>query len=262
MGRIEQKLSQLKSEKKKALVFFLTAGFPKLDSTVAIASALEQGGADMLEIGMPFSDPLADGPAIQQSSAVAIKNGVTLALVLDTVRSIRLRSSIPLILMGYLNPILRFGEKEFFSEAGRAGADGIILPELPYEETDRYKAQIAASGLSQILLVTPTTSQGRIRNIDVASSGFLYCVSTTGVTGSHHRSDIPRYLDTVRTNATKNPLLVGFGISTPADAASIASSSDGVIIGSSLIRQVSRGATNTELAVWVREFRMAIDRHT
>lgn len=259
MGRIEEQLSSLKSKKKKALVFFLTAGFPKLGSTVEIAAALERGGADILEIGMPFSDPLADGPAIQESSNIAIKNGVTLQSILDTVRAIRAESDIPLVLMGYLNPILRFGENDFFPMAAKAGVDGIILPELPFEETSRFKSLIDAGGLSHILLVTPTTAPDRIRNIDAASGGFLYCVSTTGVTGSVHRSNIGDYLKVVRTNAPKNPLLVGFGISTPDDAAAIAQSADGIIIGSALIRQISRGANPSELAEWVRGFRTAVD---
>ena len=259
MGRIEQTLSSLRSKEKKALVFFLTAGFPQLESTEEIALALERGGADIIEIGMPFSDPLADGPAIQKSSDVAIKNGVTLQSVLDTVRVIRRKSAIPLILMGYLNPILRFGEKEFFPRAADAGVDGIILPELPFEETSRFKSLIEGSGLSQILLVTPTASAERIRNIDSASCGFLYCVSTTGVTGSEHRSDIANYLEVVRKNARKNPLLVGFGISNPLDAGSAAKYSDGVIIGSALIRRISSPATPNEISEWVQGFRRAID---
>jgi tryptophan synthase alpha chain len=259
VGRIEDKLSSLKRNKKKALVFFLTAGFPKLDSTEGIVHALERGGADILEIGMPFSDPLADGPAIQESSNIAIKNGVTLQSVLETARAIRAKSEIPLVLMGYLNPILRFGEKEFFAKAAEAGVDGIILPELPFEETSRFKALIDGSGLSQILLVTPTTSPERIRNIDAASNGFLYCVSTTGVTGSEHGTNIAKYLDVVRKNASKNPLLVGFGISTPLDAASIARSADGIIIGSALIKRISSGATPEDLTEWVQGFRRAID---
>jgi tryptophan synthase alpha chain len=259
VGRIEDRLSSLKQEKKKAIVFFLTAGYPKLDSTGEIALALERGGADILEIGMPFSDPLADGPAIQESSNVAIKNGVTLLSILDTVRAIRAKSNIPLVLMGYLNPILRFGEKDFFTGAAQAGVDGIILPELPYEETSRFKSLIEESDLSQILLVTPTTSPERIRNIDAASNGFLYCVSTTGVTGSGHGSNIGQYLDAVRKYATKNPLLVGFGISTHQDAASISKSADGIIIGSALIKKISSGATSEELTKWVRGFRRAVD---
>jgi tryptophan synthase alpha chain len=259
VGRIENKLSGLQKEKKKALVFFLTAGFPKHDSTEVLATALEQGGADMLEIGMPFSDPLADGPAIQESSSVAIKNGVTLQTVLDTVRAIRKKSGIPLVLMGYLNPILRFGEAKFFAKAADAGVDGIILPELPFEETDRFKSLIDGNGLSQILLVTPTTSPERIRNIDAASRGFLYCVSTTGVTGSGRRSNIKSYLATLRQHAQRNPLLVGFGISTPQDAASIATSADGVIIGSALIRRIAGAGNSDNLTTWTQEFRTSLD---
>ena len=259
MGRIENKLATLKKENKKALVFFLTAGFPTLESTVGLATALEQGGADIIEIGMPFSDPLADGPVIQESSAVAIKNGATLSFVLDTVRAIRSRSAIPLVLMGYLNPILRFGEKKFFQEANKSGADGIILPEVPLDEVDRYKSTVKDSGLSQIMLVTPTTTEDRIRRIDAASEGFLYCVSTTGVTGSQHQQSIGPYLEAVRRNAHKNPLLVGFGISTPDDATSAAKNADGVIIGSALVKEIKGGKASSELTEWVDGFRSALD---
>jgi tryptophan synthase alpha chain len=258
VGRIEQKLADLRKGKKKALVFFLTAGFPEQDSTEGIAAALEQGGADILEIGMPFSDPLADGPVIQHSSAVALNNGVTLDCIFKSVAAIRSRSSIPLVLMGYLNPIMEYGPEKFFSQARASGADGIILPELPLEEVHRFKNLVESNRLSQILLVTPTTPPDRIRQIDSASSGFLYCVSTTGVTGSGHRSNIRAYLDIVRRNATKNPLLVGFGISTPEDASGIAESADGVIVGSALLRLLGQKCSPADLAKWVRDFRESL----
>ncbi len=258
MGRIEQKLAELKLAKKKALVFFVTAGFPDIDSTPEIAEALESGGADVLEIGMPFSDPLADGPVIQQSSAVAIRNGVTLETIFNTMQSIRKRSSIPLVLMGYLNPIVEYGPEKFFARAEQCGVDGIILPELPLEEVGRFAKIITSHGISQILLVTPTTTPERIRRIDAASSGFLYCVSTTGVTGSGPKNDVSGYLEIVRHNATKNPLLVGFGISTPEDAKTIARAADGVIIGSALLRKLADHIGRDELVRWVGSFRTSL----
>ena len=258
MGRIEKRLSLLKKEKKKALVFFVTAGFPEFTATENIAAALEEGGADILELGMPFSDPLADGPVIQHSSAVALRNGVTLDTIFRTATAIRSHSQIPLVLMGYLSPILEYGANKFFTTASRSGIDGIILPEIPLEETDRFNSTIAQNNLSQILLVTPTTSAERIRKIDALSRGFLYCVSTTGVTGNNHRSDPNIYLQRVRENAPMNPLLVGFGISTPEDAAAITKASDGVIIGSALIRKLDRRSSPAELTRWVREFRNAM----
>ena len=259
MGRIEEKLTALKNRKKKALVFFLTAGFPNADSTPHIVAALESGGADMVEIGMPFSDPLADGPIIQRSSATALKNGTTLDTTLDSVCRIRSHSSVPLVLMGYLNPIVEYGPDKFFQRAHEAGVDGIILPELPLEEVHRFSNIVATNHLSQILLVTPTTASERIRRIDSASSGFLYCVSTTGVTGSGHGTNVGAYVGHVRNHASKNPLLVGFGISTPEDAATIAQYSDGVIIGSALIRQLDRDRSMDELTGWVGTYRRAID---
>lgn len=258
MGRIEQKLAALKRDKKKALVFFITAGFPQRDSTPTIAATLEAGGADMLEIGMPFSDPLADGPVIQHSSSVALQNGVTLDSIFEMVVTIRSSSSIPLVLMGYLNPIMEYGAERFFQKAAESGVDGIILPELPLEEVKRFNATIAATGLSQILLVTPTTSPERIREIDSASRGFLYCVSTTGVTGSKHRLDIKEYLEHVRQFAPTNPLLVGFGISTPEDAATISAAANGVIIGSALIRRLEEPSPEGDLTDWAKAFRTAL----
>lgn len=259
MGRIEQKLAALKRAKKKALVFFLTAGFPERNSTESIAESLEQGGADILEIGMPFSDPLADGPVIQHSSSVALKNGITLDAIFAIIDAIRSKSTIPLVLMGYLNPIMEYGPEKFFTKAAKIGVDGIILPELPLEEAGRFKKTVDANGLSQILLVTPTTSAERIRNIDAASNGFLYCVSMTGVTGSDRRTDIQSYLTTVRHHASRNPLLVGFGISAPQDASAVAANVDGVIIGSALIRKISGSAAPGQLRAWTQEFRTALD---
>jgi tryptophan synthase alpha chain len=259
VGRIEDTLARLKQERKKALVFFVTAGFPERDATVGIAASLEQGGANMIELGMPFSDPLADGPVIQHSSEVALHNGVTLETIFETVRQIRSGSAIPLILMGYLNPIMGFGIDKFFTKAAESGVDGIILPEVPLEEIQRFSEQIASRRLSQILLVTPTTSADRIRRIDAASNGFLYCVSTAGVTGTDRKTDIKTYLDRVRQHTSKNPLLVGFGISSPDDAASVAKASDGVIIGSSLIRQLEKRPSATALRDWTRGFRSAVD---
>ena len=260
MGRIENKLTELRQRSRKTLVFFVTAGYPKLDSTPAIAGALEEGGADMLEIGMPFSDPLADGPVIQHSSMIAIQNGVTLETIFEAVRCIRSRSSIPLILMGYLNPIMGFGVDKFFNEAANAGVDGIILPELPLEETHRFKENFQANALSQILLVTPTTSEDRIARIDAAACGFLYCVSTAGVTGTSRTTDIKSYLQRIRKNASKNSLLVGFGISAPDDAAAVATVSDGVIIGSALIRQIEKTSDTAALRSWANTFRTSLDK--
>jgi len=258
MNRIEWKLQALRSRGEKALGLFVTGGYPGRGQTPGIAQALEAGGADLLEIGMPFSDPLADGPAIQESSARSLANGTTIATILDDVRSIRSRSDIPIILMGYCTPLLAYGEKRFFSDARQAGVDGVILPEVPLEEYDRFAGPMQAHGLAGILLVTPLSSATRIEAIDARSTGFLYCVSGTGVTGSRMDRAPATYFTQLRRHVSRNPLLVGFGIATPDDARNSASAADGVIVGSALIRFLSGSPGSGAMADWVREFKNAI----
>jgi tryptophan synthase alpha chain len=258
MNRITEKLQALSARKEKALACFLTAGFPTIDATMPLVSEIEKGGADIIEIGMPFSDPLAEGPVIQNSSYIALEQGVTLDKILSYVKAIRQSSEIPLVLMGYLNPILTYGAEKFFNAAARAGVDGVILPELPYEESKRYKSIFENSGLANIILVTPTTSLNRIALIDRASEGFLYCVSTTGVTGSAGRSTSISYISNVKKSTKKNPVLVGFGIKTPADARRIARHADGVIVGSALVQRIARGDSPQEIGKWVSQMKEEI----
>ena len=253
--RIDSKLNNVKARGEKALALFLTAGFPELHSTVGLVLELEKAGADIIELGMPFSDPLADGPIIQQSSAVALKNGVSLLSILSDVIRIRKESDIPIVLMGYLNPILRYGAERFFREAKDVGIDGVILPEVPLEETGQFRGFLTSSGLSNILLVAPTSSDERVRMIDAASSGFLYCVSTTGVTGTHGKAPLSSYIRRVKANASKNPVLVGFGISTSKEAGIIARACDGIIVGSALMKRIMRGTQDTRFRAWVAEFK-------
>jgi tryptophan synthase alpha chain len=257
-NRLTVKLTQLRERNEKALVLFLTAGYPKLDSTVPLVLELAQAGADIIELGMPFSDPLADGPVIQASSQQAIKNGITLELILGQVKEIRKHTNIPLVLMGYLNPILHYGEEKFFSDAAKVGVDGIILPEVPLEESDRFLSLTRKHHLADILLVSPATNDERIREIDKVSSGFLYCVSTTGVTGNSSIGDIKSYVKRVKYNAKKNPVLVGFGIKTPAGAKRIACYANGVIIGSALIQKITQAGAATEIGDWVRQLKNAM----
>jgi len=258
VNRIVESLKLLAGKNEKALALFLTAGYPGLEETVPLVLALERAGADLIEIGMPFSDPIADGPIIQMSSTIALRNGVTLGTVLDIVRRIRASSEIPVALMGYMNPIMRFGTSVFFREAGRAGVDGVILPELPLEESPRVGAEVKASGLSHIHLVTPTSPPERIRAIDAASTGFLYCVSTTGVTGSVAGGASAEYLSRVKSLASLNPVLVGFGIRTPEDAAKYAAATDGVIVGSALLERISKGESKGALCAWVKSLKAAL----
>lgn len=258
MNRITQKMKELRSLEKKALALFLTAGYPRIDATVGLALELEEAGADIIEIGMPFSDPIADGPVIQRSSAVALGNGVTLEVILDMIRRFRGSSSIPMVLMGYMNPILRFGDERFFREAARAGADGIILPELPLEESPRVHEKVLAAGLAHIHLVTPTSPTNRIRMIDGITSGFLYCVSTTGVTGGTGPAASDEYLRRVTSAAVTNPVMVGFGVRTPGDAARYASAADGVIVGSALLERLQNGEPLERTKDWVRKLKSAM----
>jgi tryptophan synthase alpha chain len=258
MGRIEEGLATLRSRNEKALTLFITGGYPQLHSAVNLVRVLEQGGADMVEIGMPFSDPLADGPVIQESSSVALANGTRLQSILEDVAAIRSYSQIPIVLMGYMNPIMSFGAKEFFSAAAQRGADGIILPELPLEEAGRFSEECQKAGLSQILLVTPTSTPERIRAIDEASRGFVYCVATTGVTGSAGKDPAREYVGNVRRLVQRNPLLVGFGISSPERACELSRDADGVIIGSALIRKIAQSVDEDGLRSWVQGYKKAL----
>jgi tryptophan synthase alpha chain len=259
-NRLSKKLTELRGRNQRALAFFYTAGYPLLDSTASIGCTLADGGADILELGMPFSDPLADGPVIQRSSEAALRNGMSLKRLLGQVRELRRDLETPIVLMGYMNPILRYGPQAFFADAAAAGVDGLILPELPLEEAERYSSGIREAGLSQILLATPTTPQGRLSEIDALASGFVYCVSMTGVTGGQVAGDPGVYLRRVKTAVTLNPVLVGFGISTPEQASAIAAAADGVIIGSALIRRLEAPEASSSLESWVRGFREALDR--
>ena len=206
-NRIAETLAALQSKNEKALVLFLTAGYPALDSAVTLVPELANAGADIIEIGMPYSDPLADGPVIQASSHQAIQNGIMLEKILAQVKEIRKHTSVPIILMGYITPILNYGAEKFFTDAAQAGADGVILPEVPLEESGKYIALTTKNNLADILLVSPTTSDKRIRELDNVSTGFLYCVSTTGVTGKTSAGDIHSYVQRVKRNAKKNAVL-------------------------------------------------------
>jgi tryptophan synthase alpha chain len=259
MNALAELLSSHRTHRKKALALFLTAGYPLPDSTPGLVLPLVRAGADIIEIGIPFSDPLADGPVIQKSSAAAIANGVTIRSILQDVRTIRKSTPVPLVLMGYVNPILSYGAGRFFRDAADSGVNGVILPELTLEESGRFRNELASCGLSQILLVAPTTPSDRVRAIDEASTGFLYCVSTTGVTGSAGKGTPDEFLARVRVHATRNPLLIGFGISSAEDARHAASLGDGVIIGSALIRRIEGGGDADSLSAWVRSIRGALE---
>lgn len=228
-----------KKKKKNILSVFYTAGFPALESTVPIAKYLEEAGADIIEIGIPFSDPVADGPTIQQSNKVALDNGMNLHLILDQVRAIRKdKRTIPIILMGYLNPVMQYGIRKFLKDAAEAGVDGLILPDMPlYEYEEEYRKLFEAENLCNTFLISPTTSDDRIRKIDQATDGFVYAVSASSITGArgNFQDAQLQYFDRLRKMNLQNPWLIGFGISNH-DAFSAASQyAAGAIVGSAFI---------------------------
>ena len=227
----------------KKLVPFFTAGFPCLENTIPLVLAAEKAGAHMVEIGMPFSDPLADGPVIQQTSQAALANGVTVAWILETVAQIRERSQVPIVLMGYINPLLNMGLEVFLAQAREAGVDGLIIPDLPPEEGASFFEQARSIGLSTIYLVAPNTPGDRIQRLGQEAEDLLYAVSILGVTGSTlaGREKLDRYLDRVR-DMSKVPFVVGFGISTPDDVRRAAIKADGVVVGSALLARLQKAA--------------------
>ena len=239
MGRIEERFKALKNEGRKAFIAYLAAGDPDLETTVKLIPALEVAGVDILEIGVPFSDPTADGPVIQAASQRALKKGVTLEKILAMIAGLRRVSEIPIVLFGYYNPILNYGPERFAADAAAAGVDGILVVDLPPEESEELKRYADPEGLAVITLIAPTTDPRRARKILQGAAGFVYYISVTGVTGTAvpRPDDVQRDLKQLK-KMTRLPVAVGFGISTPAQAATIAPLADGVIIGSALVRLI------------------------
>ncbi|MGO3182616.1 MAG: tryptophan synthase subunit alpha [Aequorivita sp.] len=238
MNRIKNKLS----ENKKLLSIYFTAGYPKLDDTVEILQQLEQNGVDMVEIGLPFSDPLADGPTIQASSQTALKNGMTTDFLFEQLKNVRKTVSIPLIIMGYFNPILQFGVEEFCEKCKEVGIDGLILPDLPLAEYQEHYAEIFKKyDLINVFLITPQTSEVRIHQIGAASEGFIYMVSSASVTGSADgfREEQEEYFQRIASMKLNNPLIVGFGIQDSRTFKQATSHTNGAIIGSAFIKMLS-----------------------
>lgn len=247
MNRIQHVFNDRKADD-KLMSLFITAGYPDLESTVDLILGFEENGADMIELGMPFSDPLADGPTIQYSSDVAIKNGITMDKIFEMVKEVRKQSEIPIILMGYMNPALRFGVDKFTQKAREAGVDGLIIPDIPLEENGIIKEHAEKNDLDIIHLVAPNTSDERMKRADENSQGFVYCVSVTGVTGARDGEEVSksveRFIERVRANITRNSVMVGFGIKTHEDAQNIASNADGFIVGSALIDTIKKHYPN------------------
>jgi tryptophan synthase alpha chain len=242
-----------KHKSSRILNVYCTAGFPHADSTLPVMKALQDAGADIIELGMPYSDPLADGPVIQQSSGIALQNGMTIAKLFADLKEFRRDISIPVILMGYLNPVLQYGFERFCREAEAAGVDGLILPDLPeYEYETIYGPMMKAHGLDMIFLVTPETSEERVRRLDELSSGFLYAVSSSSTTGSGKKMDsVEEYLMRLKGYGLQNPVLVGFGIRDRETFDTACRHANGAIIGTAYIQQLEH---SDEVEMATRDF--------
>jgi tryptophan synthase alpha chain len=237
MGRIAARLAQRKKEGRPAFIAFLTAGDPSLDRTVAAALELEAAGVDVLELGVPFSDPLADGPVIQRSSERALARGVTLSRVIETVLRIREKSELPLVLFSYLNPLLQRGTERVLGDAARAGVDGVLVTDLPPEEAGEWIPAARAAGIDTIFLASPTSPDERLRRVAEASRGFVYAISRTGVTGERQAlsGDARPLVERLRT-LSDVPVALGFGISTPEQVKQASAAADAGVVGSALVR--------------------------
>lgn len=244
MTNISEYIQSLNENGKKALSIFLTAGFPTKKDFIETAKKILESGADMLEIGIPFSDPLADGPIIQASSQIALQNKVALEDVFEMCDELKNYTNKPLILMGYANPILKYGSKKFCDDAINTGVSGLIIPDVPFEEYNSFFTD-EFSQLQNILLTTPTSSNERIKKIDELSEGFVYCVSVTGTTGTRNNFDEQTYKNLERTYSqiTKNKMMIGFGISNAENIKSFSPYCDGVIVGSAVIKLLLNGET-------------------
>ena len=260
MNRITATINSLHSKGAKAFIPFITAGYPDIKTTPLLVETLEKAGASIVELGMPFSDPLADGPTIQSSSFEAIRNGTTPDAVFDCIRTIRETSEIPIILFTYTNLILRYEINRFMERLSSSGGDGLLVPDLPIEEAQLFIKRAHEHNLRMIFLISPLTLPQRIKKIEKMSDDFVYCVSITGVTGKRKQlfEKIKPYLQTV--SATVSKPFVGFGVSNRDDARKIAALSDGVVVGSAIINIIKENKNDANLLKNVRKFVLNIYR--
>ena len=244
MNRIDTAFAACKQENRKALITFVTAGDPDYATTEAVVLEMAKQGADLIELGVPFSDPVAEGPVIQEASLRALQNGTTLKGIFEMVNRLREKTQVPLLLMLYVNTIFRFGKERFFSLCEETGIDGVIVPDLPYEEFDEIADEAKRHGVYNIHLVAPTSHQ-RIAAIAKDSEGFLYCVSSTGVTGVREQfsTDFEPFFKAIRESCA-TPCAVGFGIATPEQAREMKQYCDGVIVGSAIVRLIAEHKQN------------------
>lgn len=259
---MKNRINQLfETKKENILSVYFTAGFPNLNDTAAIIQQLEKNGVDLIEIGIPFSDPTADGPTIQHSSEKALKNGMSLKLLFEQLATIRKTVKIPLILMGYFNPVLQYGIENFCAKCNEIGIDGTILPDLPLDEFEQhYKDAFVENNLHNILLITPQTSEKRIRQIDEASDGFIYMVSSASTTGAGKKvEDFHQdYFERIQQMNLKNPRLIGFGISDYDTFTNACKFASGAIIGSAFVKAIDQkeGTLKEKIASFVKGIKM------
>jgi tryptophan synthase alpha chain len=247
--RITRRFDDLRRAGDLGLVAYLTAGDPTLEATERLVAALAEAGADVVELGVPFSDPLADGPTIQRASERSLRSGTTLAGVLGLVRKLRQKTEVPLVLFSYFNPVLQMGLSTFADEAAAAGADGVLITDLTPEEADEYRHAVASRGLDTIFLAAPTSTDTRLVRIAESSTGFLYLISRTGVTGAREAlpEDLPALVRRAR-RVTSLPIAVGFGISLPGHVSILGGLADAAVVGSVLVEEIERAASVDEAA--------------
>jgi len=248
MKRIEKTFAELRRKGEKTLVAYITAGYPDLEATRRLIPALERAGVDILEVGVPFSDPTADGPVIQAASQAALKNGTTLERVLDLVATLRGSVRIPLVLFSYYNPIFSLGTETFARRAATAGVDGVLVVDLPAEEAEELRRHTDPAGIDFISLVAPTTGSDRVKKIVRASTGFVYYISVTGVTGTRgpEMEETRANVEAIRA-LTKLPVVVGFGVSTPEQARRVGGMADGAVVGSAFVKLIGERTGGTDL---------------
>jgi tryptophan synthase alpha chain len=254
MNRIDLKFQELKKNNEKAMIAFVTAGDPNFETTAKLVYSMEEAGADIIELGVPYSDPIADGATIQKSSARALKNGATISKIMDVVKSIRVNTQIPLVYLVYYNSVFKYGIERFIKQCNEVGVDGIIIPDLPIEERKDILAIADKFEVALIPLIAPTSKE-RIEKIVTSGSGFIYCVSTNGVTGarSEINTDIKAYMDTV-SKFTDIPKAIGFGISSAKMAKELKEYCDGIIIGSAIVKKVDETENTEEMLENVKKF--------
>ncbi|HTP42388.1 MAG TPA: tryptophan synthase subunit alpha [Nitrospiria bacterium] len=259
MNRIEKTFERLRAEKEKALVVYIMAGDPNLETSERLVLELESAGADLIELGVPFSDPIADGPVIQRADERALKQKISLRDILAMVARLRERTDVPLILMTYENPVCKFGERRFVEESVKAGVDGVIVPDLPMEEAGPLHNQCRKHGLALILLAAPTSPPTRLKKIAAMSHGFVYYVSMTGITGSNlgDLTDVRSHVAMIK-QYTQKPVVVGFGISTPEQARRIGGIADGIVVGSAVVKVIEEQAGSPSGSARVMELVQAL----